>query len=80
MGTVTVYLGMINGKFYHTYSKRLRDKYLGRNYIVIYTMGTGKEGGLKIRGSESLKMYEERRKSEEVTEIVRADENIPYIG
>ncbi len=33
----------------HTYSKDLRDKYIKNNYVVVYTMGTGKAGGTKVR-------------------------------
>lgn len=55
---MSLYLGKINNQWVHTYSKKLRDKYLGtelgKDYIVVYSLGTGKAGGTKIRGSISL--------------------------
>ena len=51
---MAVYIGTINGRFYHTYSKKLRDEWFGKDYVTIFTLGTGKEGGLKIRGSTAL--------------------------
>jgi len=29
---MAVYIGMIDGKFYHTYSKHLKDEYFGKDY------------------------------------------------
>jgi len=51
---VSVYIGQINGKFYHTYSKKLRDEYFGDDYVSIFTLGTGRNGAVKIRGSTAL--------------------------
>ena len=58
---MSLYLGKINNQWLHTYSKKLRDKYLGtelgKDYIVIYSLGTGKAGGTKIRGSISISRF-----------------------
>jgi len=77
---VTVYIGRIDGKFYHTYSKKLRDKHFRKDYVVLFTLGTGRNGALKIRNSDSLTRYEkkEKKKSREVYKIVK-DHSIPYI-
>ena len=48
------YIGLYNGEFVHTTSKKLRDQYLGKDYVTVYTLGTGKAGGAKIRGSTAI--------------------------
>lgn len=47
---MALYIGRLQGFWVHTYSKRLRDKYIPDDYVVIFTLGTGKNGGTKIRG------------------------------
>jgi hypothetical protein len=54
---MAVYIGMINGRFCHTYSKKLRDEYFGKDYVTVYTLGTGRSGGTKIRHSISISEY-----------------------
>ena len=74
MVLIAVYIGQINNKFYHTYSKTLRDKYFEDNYVTVFTLGTGKSGGTKIRGTEmSLKEYEQTHIKGKLPEFVRTE-------
>ena len=54
---MSLYIGKINNHWVHTYSKKLRDKYLGKDFVLVYTLGTGKAGGTKVRGSLSISQY-----------------------
>lgn len=54
---MSLYLGKINETWVHTYSKKLRDAYLGKDYVVIFTLGTGKSGGIKVRNSISMRQW-----------------------
>ena len=58
---MSLYLGKINNQWVHTYSKKLCDEYLGtelgKDYIVVYSLGTGKAGGTKVRGSISISKF-----------------------
>jgi len=47
---MALFIGRLKGRWVHTYSKRLRDKYLKNNYVVVFTLGKGRNGGTKIRG------------------------------
>lgn len=69
---MSVFIGRYNGKWVHTYSKDLRDKHLGNDYVVVYTMGTGRDGGTKIRGSTALSKAIKEKKKVPAEEWLRA--------
>lgn len=52
---MSLYIGKIGNQFVHTYSKELRDEYIKDNYVIVFTLGTGRNGGLKIRNSISIR-------------------------
>jgi len=54
---MSLYIGKINNQWVHTYSRKLRDKYLGKDFVLVYTLGTGKSGGTKVRGSISISYW-----------------------
>lgn len=68
---MAAYIGLVGGKFYHTYSKTLRDKYFRKTYVVIYTVGTGKNGVTKFRGSAPLSELEKRVKNGEYRDMAK---------
>jgi len=65
---MAIYVGKIENQWVHTYSKKLRDEYLGRDYVVIYTLGTGKSGGIKVRNSISISLWIKKFKKGEFPE------------
>ena len=69
---MSVFIGRYNGKWVHTYSKDLRDKHLGNDYVVIYTLGTGRNGGTKVRGSTALSIAVKEKKKEKIPEWLRS--------
>jgi len=54
---MALYIGKIKKEWVHTYSKKLRDKYLGTDYVVVFIIGTGRAGGTKVRNSISITNY-----------------------
>jgi len=75
---MSLYIGKIGKKWYHTYSQKLRDKYfgerLGIDYISVFTLGTGKSGATKVRGTEmSLSRYEITHVKGKLSDIARTE-------
>ena len=67
---MALYIGTIDGKFCHTYSKKLRDEHFGKDYVTVFSLGTGRSGGLKVRHSTAISNLISNRGKEPPTIIV----------
>ena len=69
---MALYIGKIGDQWVHTYSKDLRDEFIPNNYVVVYTLGTGRNGGTKIRGfPKNSKPLSEIKRTGIVTDNLR---------